>query len=83
MQLLTNADIVEQARLFFQGTATREKLASWARNIIDQSENGSLTVDEDAWELLTYLVLIDEMVPPNRYLYTEEEIGAELKNLGC
>ena len=65
-------EISNKLLLFLQGKITRKDLSDWAYIYIN-NDDWHLE-SEDDWEYLLEIAMIDEMVSPNVYLYSDEDI---------
>lgn len=72
MKQHTKEEISNMIALFLAGKTTRKEISDWAYIYINnddwQFEN------EDDWEYLLEIAMIDEMISPNVYLYSEDDV---------
>ena len=79
--LVTFEQIKKCARDSATGILTRAEAAQWARETIALADRGEARIDESAWELLTFLPLIDEETAPGSYLCSNEDLALEFEAL--
>lgn len=78
MQQPTKIQIVEKVSLILSGKNTREEVCEWASNYIRNDDIIELN-DIEAWHFLVAISKIDEMIFPDIYLYSIDDIKEIMK----
>ena len=73
----TKEEITQKINSFLIGISTREDISKWAYSFI---ANDDCVIDDiEAWYYLVDISMIDEMIYPNIYLYSIEDIQDIIK----
>ena len=75
MKQPTRDEITKKINMVLEGSITRESVYDWATGYISNDEEINID-DLEAWHYLVAISNIDEMISPNEYLYSEEDIRA-------
>ena len=72
MKQPTKEEISDKLSMCLEGKITRKDLSEWAYGFIN-NDDWELENQED-WDYLLEIAMIDEMISPDVYLYSEEDI---------
>ena len=78
MQQPTKTQIFKKINLILDGKGSREEVCEWAFSYLSK-DNIIAVSDIDAWHFLVAISNIDEMVAPDTYLYSIEDIKVIMK----
>lgn len=78
MKQPTKCEITKKIELVIRTKLTREEFGEWAINFIRNDANIPIE-DVDAWHYLVAMSNIDEMIGPDEYLFSEEDIREIMK----
>ena len=73
MEQPTKIMIEKKLQLVLEGKMTREEICEWAADFIRNDES-ILMNDISAWHYLIAISNIDEMIAPNKYLFSVNDI---------
>lgn len=73
----TKNEITERLQSFLNGELSRNEIYEWAYSYV--KDDNYEVEDTEAWNYLLDVLLIDEMIYPNKYFYSREDIEELLK----
>ena len=78
MKQPSKSEIDDKVAQCIEDIISREEVAEWAYDFIRNDDKIEIT-DMDTWHYLVALKSIDEMVYPDEYLYSKDDIKGWIK----